>query len=119
MNDCKVSFMRLLLFFDLPVETGPQKRNYRQFIKFLKTEGYIRMQYSVYSKLCINSNAADTAAKKARSSCPSDGDIRFLVITEGQYQKIVNVNDTYSLQEKVTNTSRTIIIGGMNNESGK
>lgn len=106
--------MRLVLFFDLPVETKAQQRNYRKFVKFLTSEGYIRIQYSVYSKLCINSDSAETASKKAVNNCPSDGDVRFLVITERQYSKIVNVNNKYSLQENIITTDRVVLIGGMN-----
>lgn len=120
MKGDKISFMRLVLFFDLPVETSIQRKAYRTFVKYLTSEGYIRVQYSVYAKLCINSNSAETAAKHVSIEAPADGDIRYLIITETQYQKITNVNDTYSLQEKITTTDRTIMIGDMNdkNEDG-
>ena len=41
-------FVRLVLFFDLPQETKTDQRHYRQFVKYLKTEGFIRIQTSVY-----------------------------------------------------------------------
>lgn len=110
------SFMRLIVIFDLPTETKADQRRYRKFVKYLANEGYLRVQYSVYSKLCINSNSAVTASKKLENNTPSDGDVRYLVITEGQYQKIINVNNTYSLQETITTTDRTLLIGGMNDE---
>ena len=115
MND-KCSFMRILLFFDLPTLSGIQKRAYRDFLTYLKSEGYIRVQFSVYAKLCINTDSAETAAKKVMANAPADGDVRFLVITEKQYQNITNINEVYSLQEKITTTDRTIMIGEMNNE---
>lgn len=109
-------FMRLVLFFDLPVETNQEKREYRNFIKFLTEEGYIRLQYSVYCRLCINNDAAQTALKKAKKHTPLNGDVRILSLTEGQFQKIINVNDTHSLQEEITTINRTLMIGGMNDE---
>lgn len=109
-------FMRLVLFFDLPVETSTQRKNYRKFVKWLTTEGYIRIQYSVYAKLCINNDSAETASKKVFHNCPAEGDIRFMVITEKQYQKIANVHHTHSLQESITNDNRIIVVGGMNDE---
>ncbi len=108
--------MRLILFFDLPTLTSLQRREYRQFVKYLDSEGFIRVQFSVYSKLCINSDSANTFSKKISSNCPTEGNIRFLIITEAQYQKIVNVNDVHSLQEKVTTTDRTVMIGDMNED---
>lgn len=113
----KIRFMRIIIMFDLPVETNRQKRIYRKFVKYLQAEGYIRIQYSIYSKLCINADAAQTASKRLMSNSPVDGDIRYLIITERQYQKIENVNNTYSLQERITTIDRTIMIGVMNNES--
>ena len=86
------------------------------FVKYLESEGYVRLQYSVYSKLCINADSAETAAKRVRLNSPPEGDIRYLIITETQYQRIVSVNDTHSLQEQITTTDRTIMIGDMNNE---
>ena len=109
-------FMRLILIFDLPIETKLQQRAYRQFIKFLKNEGFIRIQYSVYSKLCINKDSAKTISKHITLNSPVDGDIRYLIITENQFQNIVNVNRNYSLQEAVTTTDRTLMIGGFNDE---
>lgn len=109
-------FMRIIVMFDLPVETKSELKAYRDFIKYLTTEGYIRIQYSVYSKLCINKNSAETYSKRLMDNAPSDGDVRFMIITETQYQNINNINNTYSLQEKITTTDRTITIGVMNDE---
>lgn len=108
--------MRVVIFFDLPVETKTQQKAYRDFIKYLKSEGYIRVQYSVYAKLCINKDAANTASKRLMMNKPVEGDIRYMIITEKQYQSIVNVNGSYSLQEQITTTDRTLIIGGFNDE---
>ena len=51
------NFMRLILFFDLPMVTKTDQRRYRKFIKFLTGDGYIMLQYSVYCKLCINNDS--------------------------------------------------------------
>lgn len=110
------SFMRLIVIFDLPTESKTDQRNYRKFVKYLTKEGFLRIQYSVYSKLCINSDSAKTASKRLSSNSPTEGDVRYLIITETQYQNIVSVNNIYSLQENITNTDRTLLIGGMNDE---
>lgn len=110
-------FVRLVLFFDLPQETKTDQRHYRQFVKYLKTEGFIRVQYSVYAKLCINNDSAKTIQKRLRNNVPDNGDIRYLIITERQYQNIVNMNSNYTLQENITTTDRTLIIGGLNSEN--
>ena len=112
-------FMRLILFFDLPVDTPLGRREYRRFVKYLTSDGFVRIQYSVYCRLCINADAAQTISKRVMKEAPVDGDVRFMVVTETQYQNISNVNETYSLQESLTTSDRTIMIGGMNNDEDK
>ena len=46
--------MRLIIFFDLPVGTVAERKAYVGFRKFLINEGFLMMQYSVYSKLALN-----------------------------------------------------------------
>lgn len=41
-------YMRSILMFDLPVLTATDRKNYRQFVKFLKQSGFIMFQESVY-----------------------------------------------------------------------
>ena len=113
----KNRFMRIILFFDLPVVTAKGKREYKRFVNFLISEGFIRLQFSVYCKLCINADAANTESKHIMSETPMEGDVRYMIITETQYQGIINVNNTHSLQELITTDDRTIMIGGMNDEN--
>ncbi|MFV0379956.1 MAG: CRISPR-associated endonuclease Cas2 [Anaerorhabdus sp.] len=108
--------MRLLIFFDLPTKTELDKAEYRKLSKSLKEHGFIRLQYSVYSKLCINSMATITAKKKFESYCPVKGDVRYLVLTETQYQSIKPISKKYSLIEAITCNNRLLIIGGDNDE---
>lgn len=43
--------MRLMVMFDLPVETSEQRREYRRFRKSLINEGFCMIQYSVYVRV--------------------------------------------------------------------
>ena len=42
-------FMRIIVFFDLPTETALDRKNYTKFRKFLIKDGFIMLQYSVYT----------------------------------------------------------------------
>ena len=42
----RVRYMRLVLFFDLPVETPKQRKDYRLFRKFLLKDGFLPLQQS-------------------------------------------------------------------------
>ena len=46
--------MRILLLYDLPSVTNADKKIYRNFVKYLTTEGFIRIQESVFVRLCHN-----------------------------------------------------------------
>lgn len=60
-------FMRVFVFFDLPVLTTADRREYSRFRKYLIKTGFIMQQESVYSKLTLNGNAAKTVVFKAQS----------------------------------------------------
>ncbi|WP_238664090.1 CRISPR-associated endonuclease Cas2 [Staphylococcus felis] len=81
-------FLRLIIMFDLPVETSLEKRAYRQFVKFLTHEGYVRMQYSIYSKLIFNSNTLKYQIEKLKAHVPSSGMVQTLVVTENQFSNM-------------------------------
>ena len=59
--------MRIIVMFDLPTLTNKDKRNYILFRKFLIKNGYMMLQYSIYTKIAINRNAMDMHIKKIKS----------------------------------------------------
>lgn len=80
--------MRILVFFDLPVLTDKQRRDYRRFRKFLVKGGFLMLQESVYCKLVQNSTAADTISENVRKNRPEEGLVQLLKVTEKQYTKM-------------------------------
>lgn len=80
--------MRLLLFFDLPVETSKDRREYSRFHKFLIKNGFIMMQKSVYSKLVINNVTSAAVKDKVLKNLPPVGIIEMLEVTENQFSRI-------------------------------
>ncbi|MGX7447012.1 CRISPR-associated endonuclease Cas2 [Dolosigranulum pigrum] len=81
-------FMRILVLFDLPMLTSQDKKEYRQFRKFLLTNGFIMMQQSVYSKIALNGTVARTVVKNVRENKPNGGLVQLLTITEKQFNKM-------------------------------
>lgn len=82
------SFMRIILFFDLPMITEDDKRIYTRFRKELVRNGYMMLQFSVYSKICTNREAAVNNILKIKKNVPENGSIRILLVTEKQYSKM-------------------------------
>jgi len=81
-------FMRLLVFFDLPVKTATQRKVATKFRNFLLNDGYHMVQFSIYARVCNGMDAVAKHKKRLYSSLPDNGSIRLLVITEKQYQGI-------------------------------
>lgn len=81
-------YMRSLLMFDLPVETANQRREYRRFIKFLKREGFIMFQESIYVKLSINESGVKLMKERLKAHVPAKGLVSMITITEKQFQNI-------------------------------
>ena len=80
--------MRVIVFFDLPVQTVEQRREYTQFHKNLVKNGFIMMQESVYSKLALNMSAVGAIMENVRRNKPPQGLVQMLVITEKQYARM-------------------------------
>lgn len=80
--------MRLLLFFNLPMETSKNRRDYSAFHKFLIKNGFIMMQKSVYSKLVINAVTSQAVKERVGKNLPPEGIVELLEVTENQFSKI-------------------------------
>ena len=80
--------MRVVVFFDLPVLTEANRREYRVFRKYLIKSGFMMVQESVYCKLTQNSSVADAIVKNLRKNKPGDGLVQVLRVTEKQYNKM-------------------------------
>ena len=72
-------FMRLILFFDLPVVSKEDRRIYATFRKYLIKNGYIMMQYSVYCKIFANREAAVKHVNILQRNVPQKGQIRNVI----------------------------------------
>lgn len=81
-------FMRIIVFFDLPVKTKIERRKATQFRNFLIKDGYYMIQFSVYARLCNGIDMSEIHKKRLKANVPDNGSIRVLTITEKQYENI-------------------------------
>lgn len=77
--------MRQLVFFDLPTQSPQEQKEYRKFRQFLLNEGFLMLQYSVYSKLTLNDTQAQTVLRRIEKHRPSKGAVVVLKVTEKQF----------------------------------
>lgn len=80
--------MRILVFFDLPVETQKNRHDYAVFRRYLIKNGFIMMQKSVYCKLALNNVTSKVIKDRLRQNVPPDGLVEILEITENQFSAI-------------------------------
>lgn len=80
--------MRVIVFFDLPVATVKDRREYSRFRRFLIKNGFIMLQESVYCKLAQNQSVVESVSDSIRKNKPSKGVVQMLVITEKQYSRM-------------------------------
>lgn len=102
------NFVRLLLLFDLPMNTKDEKRKYTQFRKYLIKNGYLMVQYSVYCKIFSNREAAINHINILRKNVPKEGQIRIMLVTEKQYSKMEIIVGGKSKQEEIVSSDSFI-----------
>ena len=94
--------MRIIVMFDLPVITEKEKKIAVKFRKFLLDDGYIMMQYSVYSRICKNNDDLNKHINRLKINSPKAGNIRLLQVTENQYNNMIMFCGTKSVEEDIS-----------------
>lgn len=102
-------FMRMLLFFDLPMVESQDRREYTRFHKHLIKSGFIMLQQSVYAKLLLNSTAVVMAAENVRKNKPPKGLIQVLTVTEKQFARMEFILGEFS-SEVIDSDERLVIL---------
>lgn len=77
----------LFAMFDLPVTTAVKRRRYAQFRKLLLKSGFGKLQFSVYARYYATEESSEPARKLIREHLPPEGQVRLLMVTDGQFGK--------------------------------
>lgn len=85
--------MWILVMFDLPTDTKPQRKAAGQFRNFLLDEGFERSQFSVYARFVNGKEAFQTRVNRISRNLPDSGDVQILNFTDRQYRDIVHFSD--------------------------
>ncbi len=110
MTSSRVRYMRLLVFFDLPVETAAQRKAYRLFRKHLIKDGFLMLQESVYVKLVVNDGAAGATIMRLRKTRPSEGLIQVLKITEKQFATMDYITGNREAYDEVDTMEEFVVL---------
>ena len=102
--------MRLICFFDLPVETAKQRKDYRLFRKFLLKDGYLPLQESVYAKLVVNDGAARHALFRLRKNSQPAGLVQVLKVTETQFSTMEDITGKREAYDEVDTMEELLVL---------
>jgi CRISPR-associated protein Cas2 len=88
MPTADVRFVWLFVFFDLPVGTKVERRSATRFRGFLKDDGYMMLQFSVYARVCRGEDGAMKHVARVTRNLPGKGSVRALQVTDKQYARM-------------------------------
>ena len=77
--------MWTIVMFDLPVDTPSRRKAYTQFRKNLLSDGFMKLQYSVYARPSPSKETANVHLARIERWLPCDGEVRVLEMTDKQY----------------------------------
>ena len=99
-------FMRIIVFFDLPVVKKKDRQIYSKFRRFLLNDGYDMIQFSVYCRICNGTDNVNKHIKRLNSSLPPKGSVRCLTVTENQFAEMKFLVGKPSVKEKKVNANQ-------------
>lgn len=75
----------LMAMFDLPVLLEEERKEAARFRKSLLDDGFIMIQYSVYSRPCVSLEKMKKYYERVKAYAPTTGDVRLLFFTDKQW----------------------------------
>lgn len=75
----------LMAMFDLPVLLDEERKEATRFRNALLDDGFIMIQYSVYSRPCVSMERMKKYYERVKSYAPTTGVIRLLFFTDKQW----------------------------------
>ena len=101
MKSEEVRFVWMFVFFDLPVGTKTERRHATRFRNFLKDDGFMMLQFSVYARVMRGEEAVDKHLLRVTRSLPPSGSVRALSVTDRQYARMKLLLGQSSKNERV------------------
>ncbi len=92
-------YMRIFVFFDLPVANKQDRFNANRFRRNLLKAGYYMLQLSVYYRICKGQDSVNTQVAHLKHFVPHKGSVRVLTVTDAQYARMLTLIGTQKMQE--------------------
>lgn len=82
--------MWMLVMFDLPVVTAPERLAANQFRHSLLDMGFLRCQLSVYMRFCTSAAQVQTYCQRVEAALPNGGQVNIMQLTDKQYERVIS-----------------------------
>ncbi len=102
-------YMRILVFFDLPMVTRTERRAYKIFRRFLINDGYDMIQFSIYGRILNGNDAEQKHMKRLVDNLPPAGSVRCLSVTEKQFASMKLLVGLPLFQEKAVKAQQMLL----------
>lgn len=80
--------MWVLVFFDLPTDTKPERKAASRFRKDLLRDGFTMFQFSIYLRHCSSRENMEVHQKRVIGQLPGKGHVGMLSITDAQFARM-------------------------------
>ena len=84
----------ILVMFDLPVVEPSERKISRKFVKFLKKQGFMMFQESIYVKLLGNGRNPESDLALVRKNAPEKGTVCSFATSLAQFKKSLFLGDS-------------------------
>lgn len=81
-------WMWLFAMFDLPMGSKELRREYSRFRRYLLSEGFCKLQFSVYARHCPSEESSDAIRGRVRLRVPEHGQVRLMAVTDRQFGRM-------------------------------
>ena len=81
-------WMWVIALFDLPTDSQDARRQYARFRKALIRDGFLQMQYSVYTRHASSRENAEVHVQRIERAVPPEGEVRVITITDKQFARM-------------------------------
>lgn len=92
------------------MNTKEERRIYTRFRKYLITNGFTMIQFSVYVKIFPNRAGLFQYIEGLKRQIPSKGSVRLMAVTEKQYEKMLILVGGKTIQEEVITEDPMVIL---------
>lgn len=102
--------MWVFVMFDLPVKKKKDRKQATQFRKFLISDGYLMLHFSVYARICNGEERVEKHYKRVITNLPKKGSVRVFQLTDKQYGRMSHFLGQKKTEDEIKNAQQSQLV---------